>query len=243
MSMSSSSRAPRFPAVPKGERVGAYERYEEAQHAVDLLVRSDFPVSGVSIVGSELRSVERVTGRMNAGRAALGGLVSGLMLGAFVGLLVLLMTPNAGIGTLGAVVLVAIGFGVIWSLVTYLVNPAKKEFTSAMQVVASHFEIIVAPEHAARARQVLGTGPALHAPSPFQPAAVPGSGAPAKGEAPTTPEGVAQAPAPAPAPATPPRTYGEAQDALRREQQARNPAGGSPTSAPTRDDRDPVQGS
>ena len=46
--------------------VGSYERYDDAQRAVDTLSDRRFPVERVTIVGSDLRLVERVTGRLTA---------------------------------------------------------------------------------------------------------------------------------------------------------------------------------
>jgi len=42
--------------------LGVYEHYVKAQQAVDYLSDQDFPVQNLEIVGTELRSVERVTG-------------------------------------------------------------------------------------------------------------------------------------------------------------------------------------
>ena len=39
------------------------------------------------IVGTELKQVERVTGRLTTGRVALGGLLSGVWMGLFIGLI------------------------------------------------------------------------------------------------------------------------------------------------------------
>ena len=39
------------------------------------------------IVGTELKQIERVTGRLTTGRVALGGLLSGVWMGLFVGLI------------------------------------------------------------------------------------------------------------------------------------------------------------
>ena len=44
--------------------VGSYSSYEEAQAAVDRLSDEGFPVENLDIVGSGLRLVERVTGRV-----------------------------------------------------------------------------------------------------------------------------------------------------------------------------------
>lgn len=222
-------RSARFPQIPTGDVVGSFETYERAQGAVDQLARADFPLSEVAILGSNLKSVERVTGKMNAGRAALSGLMSGVFLGLFVGLLVMFVTPQVSLLTLGSVMLVAIGFSVIWNLVLFAVSPGKKEFTSVMQILASHFDVVVTPMHAAQARQILGDLPVVPQPTPITP------GQASANETPRSPEPAGDAaPAEDPsAPATPPRTYGEAQDALRREaeQRAREARGGAAAGA------------
>lgn len=196
------------PAVPRGEVVASVERYEEARAVVDRLVRAEFSAGQVSIVGSGLRTVERVTGRMNVGRAALAGLLSGLMLGVFVGLFVLVLSPDAQLPTLVSVVFMAIGFSVLWNVIGYTLGRRKREFTSTMQVAASHFDVIVLPEAAASARETLrqaGIATASrpsHIEGPGPTGAVPGN-EPAPHAAP-------------PSDAPKPRTYGEAQDELRR---------------------------
>ena len=45
------------------QRVGSYGTYEEAQAAVDFLSDSKFAVENLMIVGTNLKSVERVVGR------------------------------------------------------------------------------------------------------------------------------------------------------------------------------------
>ena len=148
----------RFPSLPSGQSVARYESYEAAQRAVERLVRAGFPPAEVSIVGSELKSVERITGRMTAAKAALAGLMSGLMLGMFIALLLLVISPAAPLATLVSVMLLGIGFSVLWSMIGYALNRRRKEFTSVMQLVASSFVILVpGGAQAARAREILGT--------------------------------------------------------------------------------------
>ena len=65
MSFSGSARTPRDPTLPQGETVAAYGTYLEAQRAVAHLAEKDFPVQLVTIVGTDLRMVERVTGRLS----------------------------------------------------------------------------------------------------------------------------------------------------------------------------------
>ncbi|NYF13285.1 pyruvate/2-oxoglutarate dehydrogenase complex dihydrolipoamide acyltransferase (E2) component [Pseudoclavibacter sp. JAI123] len=208
----------RFPKVPEGDVIASLESYEEARAVVDGLAKQDFPVSTVSILGSHLRTVERVTGRMSFGKAALGAVGTGVMLGLFVGLLVLIVTPGVGFETLIAILPVAIGFSVIWSVIGYAANPQRRQFTSVMQVVATHFDVVVPREHAGKARGLLGTQQApaaavpaqqaaVHVPPAAPPAQQPGLDAPAADAASTDAEA---------APAAPRRTYSEAQAELRR---------------------------
>ena len=71
--------------VPTGDTVGSYTSYLDAQKAVDYLADQQFPVQMVSIVGNELKMVERVTGRLSYPRVALSGALSGMWFGLFVG--------------------------------------------------------------------------------------------------------------------------------------------------------------
>ena len=66
--------------------LGVYDEYGEAQKAVDYLADHEFPVRDVMIVGTDLKQIERVTGRLTTGRVLLGGLLSGIWIGVFVGL-------------------------------------------------------------------------------------------------------------------------------------------------------------
>ena len=61
-------RLPQMPELPRGEVLSTYDHYADAMRAVDRLARADFPVSEVSIVGNDVRSVERVTGKLTYGR-------------------------------------------------------------------------------------------------------------------------------------------------------------------------------
>ena len=47
--------------------LGTFEKYEEAQKAVDTLSDNEFPVQNCLIVGTDLKQVERITGRLTRG--------------------------------------------------------------------------------------------------------------------------------------------------------------------------------
>ena len=49
------------------QSVGIYNSYADAQKAVDYLADEKFAVQNLAIVGTELKSVERVLGRRRAG--------------------------------------------------------------------------------------------------------------------------------------------------------------------------------
>ena len=53
--------------------VGRFDDYASAQRAVDRLSDDGFPVENLDIVGSGLRLVERVTGRLTTARASAAG--------------------------------------------------------------------------------------------------------------------------------------------------------------------------
>ncbi|MBW3607483.1 MAG: glycine zipper family protein, partial [Actinobacteria bacterium] len=67
--------------------VATFEDYAGAQRAVDALSDRGFPVERVAIVGTGLRYVEQVSGRLTTGRAALAGAGQGALVGLFVALL------------------------------------------------------------------------------------------------------------------------------------------------------------
>ena len=55
---------------PEGTEV-SYKTYAEAQHAVDHLSDEQYNVRVLTIVGTDLRLVERITGRLTAGQGHL----------------------------------------------------------------------------------------------------------------------------------------------------------------------------
>ena len=228
--------ARQFPTLPKGETVASFETYQEAQAAVDKLAKAAFPVKELAIVGTDLTSVERITGVLTWGRAAGAGALSGAWFGTFLGLLFFIFSPTgAGLGILGSAILIGAGFGMIFGLVSYSINRRRRDFTSVMQVLATRYAIIAEPEHVARARTVLGADAAGLVPSAPAPAAPPAappaatSGTPVDGPAaPSDPTPAEAAPADAPViDESRPLTYGEAQDAARRAARERRDTSGS----------------
>ena len=67
--------------------IASYTDYRDAERAVDWLSDQGFAVERGAIIGTGLRSVEQVTGRMTVGRAALVGAGEGTLIGALIALL------------------------------------------------------------------------------------------------------------------------------------------------------------
>jgi heat induced stress protein YflT len=137
--------------------LGTFDKYEDAQKAVDTLSDSGFPVENCLIVGTELKQVERVTARLTWGRVALGGALSGLWLGLFVGLIFSLFNPpTSAFSLLLATALWGVLFGLIWSLVGYAFTRGTRDFSSVSQVVATKYEVFTEHKFAQQAREILG---------------------------------------------------------------------------------------
>jgi hypothetical protein len=141
--------------------LGVYERYVAAQQAVDFLADQGFPVQNLEIVGTELRSIERVTGRLTRGKIAAAGALSGLWIGLFVGIAFSLFSNQNQLGFLLTTPLLGAVFGLAWSQLGYstLTRHGNRDFASVSQVVATKYEVLVEHLHAARARELLATMP------------------------------------------------------------------------------------
>jgi hypothetical protein len=143
------------------QSLGVFERYEDAQRAVDYLSDQEFPVQNVMIVGTELRQVERVTGRLTYARAALAGAASGAWMGLFVGILLSLFS-NGGNAFAAVVtgILIGVVFGMTMGLATYAATGGRRDFTSVTQVVATRYEVLVEHKLLLRAQELLQRMPA-----------------------------------------------------------------------------------
>jgi hypothetical protein len=151
------SRPQALPTQPTGLPVGSYATYAEAQRAVDYLSDNEFPVENVTIVGSDLQMVERVTGRLTRGRAVLGGAASGAWFGSFVGVLLGLFSNS---GTSFVVLLlsgIAYGalFGAAFGFLGYAATGGRRDFTSNSQIVAGSYAVLCQSQHAEKARDLL----------------------------------------------------------------------------------------
>ena len=142
----SSLTSPGGGVMPQGEEVASFATYPEAQRAVDALSDQGFPVQHLAIIGTDLRQVERITGRMSWGRAAMSGAMSGLWIGMFFGIIMSVAGSSGPRLSFWACVLLGVLWGIIFQLFGYALTRGRRDFTSISQVVASRYSIIAARE-------------------------------------------------------------------------------------------------
>ena len=136
--------------------------YEAAERAVDWLSDQGFPVEHARIVGTGLRYVEQISGRLTTGRAALIGIGQGATLGLIWGLLFsLFFTADTGgfFGVLAFSVVVGIVFGALFGAVSHLVTDGRRDFGSVANTRADHYEVQVDDGFAVEAETVLARMP------------------------------------------------------------------------------------
>jgi Heat induced stress protein YflT domain len=149
------------------QSLAVYDDYAAAQKTVDFLSDNKFPVEQLLIVGTDLKRVERITGRLTTGRVALGGLLSGLWLGLFVGLIFSLFVDENILAMILSTMLIGAVFGIVWALIGYALTRGQRDFSSVTQVVATKYEVLVEHKVAGQARELLAKLPGA-LPNPFE---------------------------------------------------------------------------
>lgn len=140
-----------------GVQVGSYDSYERAQAAVDYLSDEKFPVENVTIIGTDLRLVEKVTGRLTWGRAIGAGAAGGAWWGLFVGLLLGIFATSGAhwVGSLLLGLVIGLGFGAVFAAMGYGATKGRRDFTSTSSVVAARYDVMCQPPRAEEARAML----------------------------------------------------------------------------------------
>lgn len=151
------------PSTPGAARhaVATYSEYRDAERAVDWLSDQGFAVEHVAIVGSGLKSVEQVAGRMTTGRAALMGAGQGVFIGLLFALLFGLFFTGPGFwGLLLYAVVAGAIFGALIGLFSQSAQGGRRDFTSARGIQAERYEVQVDEPFADEARRILDAMPA-----------------------------------------------------------------------------------
>lgn len=141
--------------------LGVYDRYEQAQAVVDYLSDNEFAVQNLAIVGTELRSVERIAGRLTRGKVAGAGAASGAWFGLLIGVAFALFGNGNQWGFVVAMLVFGAIFGAVWSQVGFsaMTRGGDRDFMSVSQVVATKYEVLVEHKVADAARELLAGMP------------------------------------------------------------------------------------
>ncbi|MFF6829146.1 general stress protein [Streptomyces longwoodensis] len=148
-----------YPPTAEVDRpvVGSYPTYTGAQRAVDFLSDSRFPVERTAIIGSDLRMVETVLGRLTRGRAALAGAGTGAWFGLLIGLLLSVFAA----GNHHVLVLMLSGlaygavFGAVFGFAGHALSGGHRDFSSRSQIVAVRYDVVADAEVAEEAKNLL----------------------------------------------------------------------------------------
>jgi hypothetical protein len=152
-------------SAPAGARraIHTTTSYAEAERVVDWLSDQGFAVQQVSIVGTGLRYVEQVSGRLTIARAALVGLGQGAWIGLFFGLLFSLFFDLSTGGFFGVLlygVLTGAFFGAFCGALFQWGRRGRRDFASIAQTRADRYEVQVDEGSADEAWSVVARMPA-----------------------------------------------------------------------------------
>lgn len=151
---------PNARATVEQAKLATYDRYVEAQKAVDTLSDEGFPVRNTTIVWSRLRQIEYVTGRRTIATAARDGALTGLWFGAFLGILLSLFVElDDGASPLGLIITYALAGAVINAIFTafrHWSQRGQRDFSTTGKLDAEAFEVWVERANLATAAGILG---------------------------------------------------------------------------------------
>lgn len=136
--------------------VGVFDTYHAAEKAVDYLADKGFPVGNLAIVGTDLRTVERVIARKTWRTVLLQGAAQGLSTALILFLVLWLFVPGAN---LFALLLAALAFSILvsagFAAVSYSLSKGARDFTSVQQTVATRYEVLCEHKVAEQAQTLL----------------------------------------------------------------------------------------
>ncbi len=149
------------PVIPQGEVIGEFKTYAEASDLVNLLIEKQFPSGQIAIVGKDLRTVERVRGKLSNARVALGGATTGSWLGLIWGLIFgtnqeAVTTQDAFAPVISAVFIGA-GVGMLINILRFAFSKNKRSFISQSTVVASKYQVQVPRNLADQAATIMAS--------------------------------------------------------------------------------------
>ena len=142
--------------------VGTFAALGDVQDALARLADDGLSIDRATVVGTDLRLVEKVAGRMTVARAAGYGTVAGAWLGALIAAFAAIFTATS-VGSVlsmlfGGIILGAL-FGAVFGAVGYRFAGPRDGITGNVTLVASRYELRTDPSTAAGLRERLAADP------------------------------------------------------------------------------------
>jgi hypothetical protein len=135
--------------------IGTFPDYPSAQRAVDYLSDNQFPVEHTAIIGTDLRLVENVIGRLTTGRAALAGAASGAWFGLLIGLLLGIFSRSAWWALLLTGLVIGAFWGAVFGAIAHAMTGGRRDFASRSSLAAGQYEVTVDAEFVEPARTLM----------------------------------------------------------------------------------------
>lgn len=125
--------------------VADFTQYEEAVAYVEKLVSNGFPAGFIAIVGTDVRTVERVRGKLSYARVALNGAITGSWMGLIFGFLFgdAAATEMNIASPLTASIMIGAGLGILFNVLRLSMMKSKRQFISQSSVIALKYQVQV----------------------------------------------------------------------------------------------------
>jgi hypothetical protein len=135
--------------------IATFPDYALAQRAVDYLSDNKFPVERTAIIGTDLRLVENVLGRLTTARAAGAGAASGAWFGLFIGLLFGIFSNSNWFAVIFVCLLIGAAWGAIFGAIAHAATGGRRDFASRSSLQAGNYAVMTDPDTADQARELL----------------------------------------------------------------------------------------
>lgn len=142
--------------------IADFANHEEASSYVNRLVKNDFPLHAIAIIGSDLRTVERFYAKLTYARLALRGAATGSWIGLLYGLLFGTSSTDANAtaadtlnasGSILSSVIIGAGIGMLVNVLRASFVRNRRQFLSASGVVANRYDVVVPENLVEQARE------------------------------------------------------------------------------------------
>ncbi|AOZ72314.1 hypothetical protein BK816_02530 [Boudabousia tangfeifanii] len=140
--------------LPNGTVVASFKSHDQAQQALSVLAEAGFPVQTVSVVGTDLKLIEQVIGRITFGKVMAASGAQGIWLGFMMALIAIAVSPQPSWNTFALAMLIGLIGGLLFGVVAYFMRAKQAQVVSQSQVYAASYEVVTDTE-VARAIELL----------------------------------------------------------------------------------------